>query len=331
MLGEFELISRLRERIAAGGADGSPHVVLGSGDDAAITHPPGVTATSVDAVVDGVHFRRSTFPPRAIGRKALAAALSDLAAMGATPGEIYVQAGLPGDIGEADVDGLADGMAEIASEAGAAIVGGDVVSSPVLFLAVAVVGHAASVGSLVTRAGAMPGDVVIVTGRLGGAAAGLCLLEEERLADAVDPSVGEELRKRQLAPAPRIAAGLALARVGASAMIDISDGVAADAVHLARASGVRIELDIGAAMIVPGVKAVAAATGREEIALAGGGEDYELLACVPAERADAALSAVRETTSDPAICGRVERGEGVVLRGPSGREASIEGFDQIRS
>src|SRR5688500_15322255 len=100
MRGEFELIDLLRERIALAGADASERLLVASGDDAAVTAPDGVTATSVDTVVDGVHFRRRTFPPDAIGAKAIAAALSDLAAMGAEPGEAYVQLGLPEDIPE---------------------------------------------------------------------------------------------------------------------------------------------------------------------------------------------------------------------------------------
>ena len=113
MRGEFELIDLLRERIAAAGAGSSERLVVGSGDDAAVTAPGGVTATSVDAIVDGVHFRRRTFPPEAIGAKALASALSDLAAMGAAPGEAYVQVGLPDDLGEDELTGIADGLGGI--------------------------------------------------------------------------------------------------------------------------------------------------------------------------------------------------------------------------
>ena len=142
MRGEFELIDLLRERIAAAGAATGGRVLVGSGDDAAVTVPGGVTATTVDAVVDGVHFRRSTFPPEAIGAKALAAALSDLAAMGAGPGEAYVQVGLPEDLADDDLARIADGLGSSAAEAHVAIAGGDIVASPVLFVAVTAVGHA---------------------------------------------------------------------------------------------------------------------------------------------------------------------------------------------
>jgi thiamine-monophosphate kinase len=328
--GEFELIALLRERIAKAGADASGRVLVGSGDDAAVTAPAGVTATSVDAVVDGVHFRRRTFPPAAIGAKALAAALSDLAAMGAAPGEAYVQVGLPADIGEDEVLGIADGLATAARAAGVAVAGGDVVASPVLFLAVTVVGHAEREDELLTRAGARPGDALIVTGPLGGAAAGLLLLERPELAAGLDPALGDELRARQLEPRARLEAGAALARAGASAMIDLSDGLAGDAGHLAAAGSVRLEL--ASVPAARGVAEVAAAAGDDpEEFVARAGEDYELLAAVPAGRLQAAIDALMESGSDPAVIGGVETGEGVVLRGATGRELNVRGYDQVHS
>jgi thiamine-monophosphate kinase len=286
----------------------------------------------VDAIVDGVHFRRSTHSPDAIGHKALAVALSDLAAMGAEPGEAYVQLGLPSDLAEADAAGIADGLAAVANAHRVAIAGGDVVASPVLFLAVTVVGHAPDAASLVTRAGAGPGDQLILVGTLGGAAAGLSLLERPELSDAIGPDVAAALIERQRRPAPLLDAGRALAASGASAMIDVSDGLGADAGHLARASGVRIAIELGAGAISTGVAEVAEAAGEDALDLAaGGGEDYALLAAVPSERVAEALEAVSETGFDPAVVGRAEVGEGVVLRGPTGREALAAGFDQVRS
>ena len=332
MRGEFELIDLFRERIAAAGAGTGVRVVVGSGDDAAVTVPRGVTATSVDAIVDGVHFRRETFPPFAIGAKALAAALSDLAAMGAEAGEAYVQAGLPADLSEEDVAGIADGLGATAAEAEVTVAGGDVVASPVLFLSVTAVGHAKSDAELVTRAGAQPGDAVLVTGPVGGAAAGLLLLERPELADELDAGAAAALRDRQLRPRPRLAAGRALARAGTSAMIDLSDGLAGDAGHLARASGVRIAIDVSDVPSHAGVAEVAVAAGEDpELMVAAGGEDYELLATIRRESVGAALAALRDTGLAPAVVGGVETGEGLVLRGARGRELNVRGYDQMRS
>ncbi|HYH61116.1 MAG TPA: thiamine-phosphate kinase, partial [Solirubrobacterales bacterium] len=268
--------------------------------------------------------------PEAIGAKALAVALSDLAAMGAEPGEAYVQLGLPEGVGEDELRRIADGLGTLAASHGVAVAGGDVVGSPVLFLAITVVGHAPDAASFVSRAGARAGEALVLAGRLGGAAAGLILLERPELAAAVDAATGDALIERQTRPTALIEAGRTLAASGASAMIDVSDGLGADAGHIARSSGVRLEIDLPGEAIVMGVEEVAGAAGLDPIELAaGGGEDYSLLAAIPRERLDEALEALQGL--DPAVIGRVEEGEGVVLRGPTGREASAGGFDQIRS
>ncbi|HWC07750.1 MAG TPA: AIR synthase related protein, partial [Solirubrobacterales bacterium] len=202
-MGEFELLAKLRERLPAPG----PRVRLGSGDDAAVTVPGGATAPSVDAIVDGVHFRRERAELEAIGHKALATALSDLAAMGAEPGEAYVYLGLPGDLGEDEALRLLDGMAALAGETGTTLAGGDLTRAPALTLAVTVVGHAATAEQLISRAGARPGDALVLTGELGGAAAGLLLLENPELGAALPTGTAELLRRRPLAPSPRLRAG----------------------------------------------------------------------------------------------------------------------------
>ena len=331
MLGEFDLIGLLRERIDAAGAVVGDQVVVGSGDDAAVVRPRGTSVTSVDALVEGVHFRRSTFPPDAIGHKALVVALSDLAAMGAQPGEAYVQLGVPEEISVEDLAGIADGLGSVAREYNVSVAGGDVVASPVLFLAITVVGYLPEEARHVTRAGAEDGDVLILTGPVGAAAAGLLLLEDAELASKTDAARADALRERQLRPRALTGAGLALARCGARAMIDVSDGIGADAGHVAAASGVRCVIELDDRSIAEGVAEVAEAAGEDPLALASRGEDYELLAAVPPERAEEALEAVRRTASDPALAGRVEAGEGVVLSGPTGREVSDGGFDQLRS
>jgi thiamine-monophosphate kinase len=334
-MNEFDLIARLVEEVAKarGGQPPQTHarIVVASGDDAAITEPRGVTATSVDSLVEGVHFRLQSAPPRSVGRKALAAALSDLAAMGAAPGEAYVQLGLPKELGEAQCLELAKGLAEVAAEEDVAVLGGDLVRSPVLWIAVTVVGHCESADRLVRRGGARPGDVLAVTDELGGAAAGLILLDRPELAGAVRPEMADALRRRQLEASPRMAAGCALARAGASAMIDVSDGLGGDAGHLAAASGVRLTMELERVPVQEGVAEVAAAAGLDPYDIAaGGGEDYELLVALPPERAAEAQARVRATGMALTPIGTVQRGEGVVLRDADGEEREPLGFDQLR-
>ena len=331
--GEFDLIARLRTVVEGGDASptGSADVLVGSGDDAAVTVPGGATATSVDSLVEGVHFRRETSPLRSVGRKAIAAALSDLAAMGAEPGEAYVQLGVPPDL---DLEGaleLGDGIREAAAEHGVRVLGGDVSRAPVLWLGVTVVGHGAAPEDLVTRAGAQPGDVLVVTGELGGSGAGLMLLERPEIADAVPPAPADALRSRHLEPHPQLAAGQALAAAGATAMIDLSDGLAGDAAHLARASAARLVVDLEALPVADGVAAVAGAAGVDPLELAAAaGEDYELLAAIPAARVGEAKAALQARGVGLTQIGRVESGDGVSLIDRDGAERRLAGFDQLR-
>jgi len=287
--------------------------------------------TSVDALVEGVHFRRDTSSLESIGHKAMAAALSDLAAMGAAPGEAYVQFGIPSDLNEAGSLELATGLGRAAAASGVAVIGGDVTRAPVLLLAMTVVGHAGAAGELVLRSGAQAGDVVAVTGELGGAAAGLLVLQRRELADRLEPDLAEALRRRQLEPSPRFAAGRALAASGATAMIDLSDGLGGDAGHIARASGVAIEIELSGVPVQQGVDEVAAAAGadRWDLAIAGG-EDYELLAALPPERLADARAAVDATGTTLSPIGEVAEGDAVSLRQADGSLREPSGFDQLR-
>jgi thiamine-monophosphate kinase len=324
---EFELLARLRDRLPPDG----PRVRVGSGDDAAVTTPGGATATSVDAIVDGIHFRRGETAPRLVGRKAISTALSDLAAMGAAAGEAYVVLAAPEDLEEEELFGLFDGIQEVCAETETTLAGGDVTSAPALVLAVTVVGHAARVEELVTRGGAEVGDLLVLTGEIGGAAAGRLLLDDPVLAGALPGPTAGQLRVRQLDPTPRLRSGAALAKAGAHAMIDVSDGLAGDASHVARASEIGLRIDSEALPIAPGVAELAAAAGRDPLELAvAGGEDYELLAALPPRRleeATARIGAAAETTLTP--IGEVHQGMGTEIRLPGGGLLESRGFDHF--
>jgi thiamine-monophosphate kinase len=335
-MGEFELLARIRERLPAGGS----RTHLGSGDDAAVTLPHGATATSVDALVDGVHFRRATASPAQIGHKALATALSDLAAMGAEVGEAYVVLGLPPDLSEQECLELLDGMVALARQTGTDLAGGDLTRSDQLFLAITVVGHAPSPDAFVTRGGAQPGDVLVLTGEIGGAAAGLALLDNPQLGTdfVLSGAIGGEKTKsaierlvgRQLEPTPRLGAGQALSQAGATAMIDLSDGLGADAGHMAGASGIKLEIEAEAVPLATGAVALSEAAGQDPWRLLSGGEDYELLACVPPNRLEEATAAVLDKGGTPLTrIGQVQAGSGVEVRLPGGRLLEPAGFDQL--
>jgi thiamine-monophosphate kinase len=326
-MGEFELLARVRERLPPAGYP----VLVGSGDDAAVTLPGGATATSVDVVVDGIHFRRKRASLAQIGHKALATALSDLAAMGAEPGEAYITLGVPADLDEDGCIALLDGMIGLAESTDTTLAGGDVTRASELFVAIAVVGHGETPDSFVTRAGARPGDALVLTGEVGGARAGLALLEDAALERAAGANA-RRLRERQLEPSPRLAAGHALARGGATAMIDISDGLGGDALHLAEQSGVGLRIDGSAVPLAPSAEGVLAAAGDDGAQEAlEGGEDYELLATVPRNRLEQAQRDVRDEEGVAlTTIGVVVEGEGVEIKLPGDRDLMPRrGFDQL--
>jgi thiamine-monophosphate kinase len=327
---EFDLIAELTARARADGSEPSARTRIGIGDDAAVTIPGGATATSVDMLVEGVHFRRETALPRSVGRKALAVALSDLAAMGAVAGEAYVALGVPGYVDQQSCLDLYGGVAELSREVGVAVLGGDVSAAPVLIVGMTVIGHAESPDDLVGRAGARPGQVLAVTGELGGAAAGLILLDRPELERSLDFSAAAALRRRQLEPPVRLAAGSALAAAGAAAMIDVSDGLGADAEQVSAASGVKASIELEGLPLQDGVAELAAAAGRDPFDLAAGsGEDYELLVALDPPRVPDAVAAVARAGTALTVIGEVGEGTGVELRGPDGGVRAPAGFQHF--
>jgi thiamine-monophosphate kinase len=287
-----------------------------------------VAVTSIDTIVEGVHFRLAEgwATPAEVGHRALAGALSDLAAMGAETGEAYVALGLPAGFGEDQALALVKAADELAVRTGTAIAGGDVVRAPALSVTVAVTGWAGRAEGLAGRDGARAGDLVGVTGELGAAAAALGALEAgvARGADA------ERCLRRARAPEPRLAEGRALAGAGVSAMIDLSDGLAADAGQIGRSSGASLRVELGRLPLAPGVTALAGELGVDAPLLAArGGEDYELCFTAAPARAlsvEAALADAGGTSLS--WIGEVREGEpGVTLLGRGGDVVRAEGFE----
>ena len=321
---ELELIEAI-ERLSA---DGGERVALRLGDDASVVRARGALVTSIDALAEGVHFELTTHSPSDVGWKALATALSDIAAMGAQAGEAYAALALPQGFPSEDAVELVRGLEALARDCGVTLAGGDLVRAGALVVTVAVTGWAEHESRVVTRAGARKGDAVGVTGSLGGSAAGLLLLEGASV--RLDESVRAELLRRHRRPEPRLAAGGALAGAGAHAMIDLSDGLATDARHLAERSGAALRIDLRRLPLAGGVAEVARAAGQDPLKLAAtGGDDYELLFAAPPRRRAEIEKAV-ESAAGLAVTwlGAVEGGAGVIMAGADGVAAEgLRGYE----
>jgi thiamine-monophosphate kinase len=304
---EFRLIERIRELTAQPRDD----VRIGIGDDAAVLAVPHgqELVVAIDTLVDGVHFPHGTAPVD-IGWKALAVNLSDLAAMGATPAWALLALTLP-DADPIFVDGFAEGFSRLAQPHRLALVGGDTTRGP-LSISVAVHGFVPP-GQAVTRAGARVGDLVLVTGTLGDAAAGLHALKNPLRDDDHRASLRDFLIARLNRPTPRLAAGAAL-RGQAHACIDISDGLLADLGHICTASGVGVEIE---AALLPRSSALLDLYDENSalhFALSGG-DDYELCFTVPAQRLAEVQSDLSRLGCGVTKIGRVVEGDSVRVRG----------------
>lgn len=298
-VGEFGLIAAI-DRALAGQA--APGVEVGLGDDAAVVAAPGdgrvVVAT--DMLVEGRHFRRDWSSGRDVGAKAAAQNLIDIAAMGARGTTLVVALGVPADLPVPWVTDLYAGMREEAEAQGASIVGGDVVRCDRIVVSVTAIGDLGG-AQPVRRGGARPGDVVAVAGRLGWAAAGLSILSR----GFRTPRALVDAHRR---PQPPYAAALAAAAGGATSMIDVSDGLVADLGHVARASGVGIDVDPTHLVVGEPVAAAAAAFNADPLTwLLSGGDDHAIAATFPADAAlpegFVVVGTVREVADIPALAG----------------------------
>ena len=320
-LGEWGLIAALAARMPPG-----RYAELGIGDDSAVVSAPsGSVVAAVDLVLEGRHFLLAWSSGYDIGVKAAARSLADIAAMGAVPTALLVAFAAPGTLPAQWALDLADGLAAEAARAGAGVVGGDTARADTVLLSVTALGDLSG-RPPVRRAGARPGDVVAVTGSLGHSAAGHALL-------TAGVSSFPELVAAHLRPAPPYEAGPEAATLGATAMIDVSDGLAADLGHVAEASGVRIDID--SSVLVPGdtlaraaAEVLSSSSGTERgasppsLALRWaltGGEDHSLVAAFPPSAALPArwraIGVVRE-----AIAGGRVTVDGATYEGPGGWE-----------
>ncbi len=311
-LGEGAEFDRIRAIAEALGDAAGP---LGD-DTACVPEGEGTLVVSTDVSVENVHFKREWLRPVEIGWRATSAALSDLAAAAALPAGVTVALTVPHDVSHDDVIALMSGAGEAAKAAGTKIIGGDLSSGPTWSVAVTVLGYAVRPMS---RRGAKVGDGVWVTGCLGGARAAIRDWESGK---EPEPTIREFFAN----PLPRLATARWLAEHGATAMIDVSDGIAGDARHLAAASAVRIEIDITRIPLCPPVPVVAIRHGDDPAVMgARGGEDYEILCTLPAgfDGADACMT---ETSVPVVRIGTVVSGSGaVVLR--DGVEVDVHGFE----
>ncbi len=296
---ELSLIDSITATLPSGGG----RVVRGIGDDASVVKALKLCVSSIDSIVEGVHFRLDDpeLSFQDIGWRALACSLSDIAAMGAQTGEAYMALGIPSHVSESQALELMAGARELAELTDTAILGGDVVSAPVLFATVSIVGWAERDQKLLGRDGARVGDLIGVTGTLGG---------------------------RPRRPLPRLREGRAIAPAGAHAMIDLSDGLASDARHIARNSGVVLEIDLEQLPTDEQTQRTAERLGIPAWqAAVSAGEDYELCVCAPRKRAKRVSQACERVGATLTWVGHVSEGDPDVVLRHEGRKQTLVGFE----
>jgi len=306
--GEFGLIERVTARLAPG-----PTCLLGPGDDAAVVAASdNRVVVSTDVLVDGRHFRRDWSSAVDVGHRAAGANLADIAAMGATPTALVVGLAAPPELPVTWAEQLADGLAAEAARVGASVVGGDTVGSPTLTVSVTALGDLRGVAP-VTRSGAKPGDQLALAGRLGWSAAGFTVLSR----GFRSPRALVDAHRRPEIP---YHCGPVAARQGATAMIDVSDGLMADLGHVAAASGVSIDVRRDAFELPEPMLDAARALGADPYEwVLTGGEDHALVATFPAGSV---------LTDDWRVIGSVGTGTGVTVDGEP--FAGRGGWDHFR-
>jgi thiamine-monophosphate kinase len=283
---EFDFVAALKQRVAASG-NKSESLIAGLGDDAAVfrSNAGKENVITADLLVEDIDFRRTTTPPFLLGHKALAASLSDIAAMGARPLWSLISIGVPEDVWETEfVNQFYDGLLALANHYGVQLIGGDTSRTNESIVIDSVVVGECAAGRAIMRAGAAPGDQIFVTGSLGAAAAGLRLIErgahlaEQNLADE-DSQKLDHVLIRQLRPEPRVGWGIVLGEERlATAMIDLSDGLSSDLNHLCEASDVGALIDSSLLPIDNRVVELCGRRALDPLQLAlHGGEDFELL------------------------------------------------------
>jgi thiamine-monophosphate kinase len=283
-IGEFGLIDRLVAALPPEARASGGDVLVAVGDDCAVLRvPPGeVQVVTTDALVEGNHFRLDWTDWGSLGHRALAANLSDIAAMGALPAVAVVTLGLRGDEAVADLEAMYQGMGELARRYGAVVIGGDIVRvRGERLVSITAMGRARA-GEVLLRSGAKPGDAIGITGTIGASAAGLAILEDP--SDFAGRATAERLVRAHLRPEPRVDAGRLLVAHEASAAMDLSDGLAGDLPKILAASGVSAEIAIDRLPVIAAVRALFPDR-WEELALRGG-EDFELLFTIPPDRWD---------------------------------------------
>jgi thiamine-monophosphate kinase len=318
-LNEDKLLAEIGRILATGTSD----VLVPRGDDAAVVAPAdGPQVLTNDLLVEGVDFERRWMSPEDLGYRAIVVNVSDVAAMAGRPRYALVGLGLPPDVDPPWVIRLYAGIAEAAGEYGLTVVGGDLSRAGEVILAVTITGEAEG-DRVVTRSGARPGDRIVVTGRLGGAAGGLALAMRDEVPAA--PAWAQRLARALRRPTARVREGQVLAERGATAMIDVSDGLARDLGRLCRASAVGAEVRVDRIPVHADLFELAGVATIDPLELAlGGGDDFELLATLPPDVVQHAMVALREDSgTELTEIGVIVEGDVLVALAPDGSRSPL--------